>query len=177
MHNTDRNSIIDAVYVLNDIFDYLVAGTMVFNKYQTMYESGEFSQPGIVAIQKMCVSHLILALSKLIEFWKHYHYLVPNDLRAEMKATIAKLHSSDLKHFRNTVVAHIWDKKINRIRTQYEAIELLNRISGNNPKSFLLWLNNPDGNIYPKNLVSIVETLRDRLRKDYNVSTDEVFNR
>jgi hypothetical protein len=177
MIDIDKNSIRDVIYVLNDIFDCLVAGTMVFDRYQNMYESGEFSQPGIIAVQKMCVSHLTLGLSKLVEFWEYYHYFVPDDLRPEVKATVSKLQSRDLKHFRNTVVAHVWDKKLGRTRTQLEVIEQLNRISDNNPKAFLSWLNNPSGNVYPKNLVSIVETLRDRLREEHSVSAEEVFNR
>ncbi len=177
MTDTDRTSILDAIYVLNDIFDYLVAGTMVFDRYQKQYESGEFSQPGIVAVQKMCVSHLILGLSKLVEFWEYYHSVVPDDLRSEFKATVSRLQSQDLKHFRNTVVAHIWDKKLGRTRTQLEAFEQLKRISGDSPKAFLRWLNDPSGNIYPDNLVSIVITLRDRLCDDHNVSSEEVFNR
>jgi len=177
MTDTDRNSILDAIYVLNDIFDNLVAGTMVFDRYQSNYVSGEFSQSGIVAVQKMCVSHIVLGLSKLVEFWDYYHHLVPDELRPEVRAMVSKLQSQDLKHFRNTVVAHIRDKKLGRTRTQFEVIEQLNRISDNNPKAFLSWLNNPNGNVYPKNLVSIVETLRDRLRKEHSVSADEVFNR
>ena len=177
MTDTDRNSILNAIYVLNDIFDYLVAGTMVFRNYQMKYESGEFTQSGIVSVQKMCVSHLVLGLCKLVEFWEYYHHLVPEELRPEIKATISKIQSRDLKHFRNTVVAHIWDKKLNRTRTQFEMIEQLNRISDNNPKAFLLWLNNPNGNVYPKNLVSIIETLRDRLVKEHSVSSNEVFDR
>lgn len=177
MTNTDRNSILDVIYVLNDIFDNLVAGTMVFDRYQSKYESGEFPQPGIVAVQKMCVSHIVLGLSKLVEFWEHYHHLVPDELRPEVEAAVSKLQSQDLKHFRNTVAAHIWDKKLGRTRTQFEVIEQLNRISDNNPKAFLSWLNDPNGNVYPKNLVSIVEALRDHLREEHSVSADEVFNR
>ena len=177
MTNIDRNSILNAIYVLNDIFDYLIAGTMTFDSYQKKYESGDFSQPAIVAFQKMCVSHIILALSKLVEFWDHYHHLVPDELRPEVKATVSRLKSQDLRNYRNTIVAHIWDKKLRRTRTQFEAMEQLNRISGNNPKAFLLWLNNPSGNVYPNNLVSIVQTLRNRLSEEHGASAEEVFNR
>jgi len=177
MTDIDRNLILNAIYVLNDIVDYLVAGTMVFRNYQMKFESGDFTQPGIVSVQKMCVSHIVLGLSKLVEFWEYYHHLVPKELRPEVKATISKIQSRDLQQFRNTVVAHIWDKKLNRTRTQLEMIEQLNRISDNNPKAFLLWLNNPSGNVYPDNLVSIVQTLRDHLVKEHNVSAGEVFKR
>ena len=150
---------------------------MVFNGYQKLYESGELSQPGIVAVQKMCVSHIILGLSRLVEFWDYYHHLVPDQLRQEIKKTITRLQSKDLKHYRNTVVAHIWDKKLRRTRTQLEAMEYLNRISDNNPKEFLSWLNNPSGNTYPNNLVSIIEALRIHLCEEHSVSAEEVFNR
>lgn len=177
MADTDRNTILDAIYVLNDIFDNLVAGTMVFDRYQSRYESGGLTQPGIVAVQKMCVSHIVLGLSKFLEFWEYYHHLVPDEMRPEVKATVSKLQSQDLRRFRNTVVAHIRDKKLGRTRTQFEAIELLNRISDNNPKAFLTWINSPNDNVYPKNLVSIVESLRDHLREEHSISANEVFNR
>lgn len=177
MTNIERNSILNAIYVLNDIFDALIAGTMTFDSYQKKYESGGFSQPAIVAVQKMCVSHIILSLSKLVEFWEYYHHIVPNDLRPELKTTVSKLQNQDLRHYRNTVVAHIWDKKQNCTRTQFDAMEQLNRISGNNPREFLLWLNDPSGNVYPNNLVSIVQTLRDRLSEEYGAPAEEVFNR
>ncbi len=177
MTSTDRNSILDAIYVLNDVFDNLVAGTIVFEKYQSKFESGGLSQPGIVAVQKMCVSHIVLGLSKLVEFWEYYHHLVPDELRPEVKAMVSKLQSNDLRHFRNTIVAHIWDKKLGRTRTQFEMIDQLNRISDNNPKAFLSWINNPNSNVYPNTLVSIVVALRDQLRQEHSISAGEVFNR
>ena len=176
MSDINRSSVLDAIYVLNDLFDSLIAGTMVFDNYQSKFTRGEFSQAGIVTVQKMCVSHLILALNKLCEFWERFHHLVPAELRPEIKALVGKLQSGDVKEFRNAVVAHVWDKKRRRALTQFEAVALLNRISGH-PGSFLLWLNNPKDNAYPKTVVSIVETLRDRLRVQYGVTADEVFQR
>ncbi len=175
--NFDRNTILDAIYVLNDVFDCLIAGTMVFDRYQKSYERKEFSQPGIVAVQKMCVSHLVLGLSRLAEFWEHYQDIVPDDIKPYLVATISKLQGRDLRGFRNAVVAHIWDNKLNRTRTQLEIFEHLNRISDNNPKAFLSWINDPSGNVYPKNVVRVVESLRDRLRADHGVTAEEVFER
>jgi hypothetical protein len=140
MTDTDRNSILDAVNVLNDLVNDLIAGTMVFDRYQSKFTSGEFSQPGIVAVQKMCVSHLILGLNKICEFWEIFHDLVPVELKSEV-------------------------------------IEHLNRISDNDPSGFLLWLNNPNDNDYPKTVVSIVVTLRDHLRELHNITSDEIFKR
>lgn len=176
MMDTKRSSILDAIYVLNDLVDTLAAGTMVFNNYQSRFTRGKFSQPGIVAVQKMCVSHLILGLNKLCEFWELFHHLVPAELRPEIKVLVSKLQNRDVKKFRNTVVAHIWDKKLRRTPTQNEAIAELNRISGH-PGGFLLWLNNPNDNTYPRTVVSILHALRERLCELHGVTAGEVFQR
>lgn len=177
MTDIERESILDAIDVLNDLVNDLVAGTMVFANYQSRFVMGEFSQSGIVAVQKMCVSHLILGLNKLCEFWKVFHRLVPAELRPEMKALVSELQSRGIKEFRNTVVAHIWDKKRCRTRTQSEVIAQLNQISAGDPGGFLMWLNNPNDNAYPKTVVSIVQTLRDHLRDLHGVNEDEIFKR
>ncbi len=177
MTDTERRSILDAIYVLNDLVNDLVAGTMVFENYQSRFTMGKFSQPGIVAVQKMCVSHLILGLNKLCEFWEVFHHLVPTELRPEMKALVSELEKRGIKEFRNTVVAHVWDKKRRRTRTQTEVIAQLNRISASDPGGFLLWLNNPSDNAFPKTVVSIVQALRDHLRELHGVTEDEIFQR
>ncbi|OGW27030.1 MAG: hypothetical protein A2X56_07315 [Nitrospirae bacterium GWC2_57_13] len=177
MTDIERNSILDAIDVLNDLVNDLVAGTMVFANYQSRFAMGEFSQPGIVAVQKMCVSHLILGLNKLCEFWEVFHRLVPAELRPEMKALVSELQRRGIKEFRNTVVAHVWDRKRRRTRTQSEVIAQLNQISAGNPADFLLWLNNPNDNAYPKTVVSIVQALRNHLREQHGVNADEIFQR
>ena len=177
MTDIERNSILDAIDVLNDLVNDLVAGTMVFANYQSRFTMGKLSQPGIVAVQKMCVSHLILGLNKLCEFWEVFHRLVPAELRPEMKGLVSELQRRGIKEFRNTVVAHVWDRKRGRTRTQSEVIAQLNEISAGDPGGFLMWLNNPNDNAYPKTVVSIVQALRDHLRGQHDVSTDEVFRR
>ena len=177
MTKTDRNSILDAVFILNDILDALVAGTMVFDRYQSKYAEGEFSKAGIVAVQKMCVSHIVLALSRLIEFWQTYNRLVPIDLQPDVKAVVSKLQRRDLMQYRSTVVAHIRDKKLGRARTQFEAIEHLNRLSDNNPIAFLSWLNNAKDNSSQKTVACIVESMRDQICSENDVSAEEVFQR
>lgn len=167
MTAAERVLVLDAINVLNDIFYDLVAGTMVFQNYQSRFAMGKFPQSGIVAVQKMCVSQLILGLNKLCEFWKVYHHLVPAELRPEMKALVSELQKRGIREFRNTVVAHIWDKKRSRPRTQFEIIAQLNEISANCPGGFLLWINNPDDYTYPNTVVSIIQNLRDKLRELY----------
>lgn len=158
MTDTERSSILDAIYVLNDLFNDLMAGTMVLEDYQSRFTRGKIHQPGIVAVQKMCVSHLILGLNKLCEFWDVFHRLVPAEQRPEIKALISKLQKRDIREFRNTVVAHVRDNKLRRPQTQSEVIAQLNRISANDPSGFLLWLNNPNDDVYPKTVSALSET-------------------
>jgi hypothetical protein len=177
MSSSDRATVVDAVYVLNDLFDGLVAGTMVFEHYQARFERGQFSKEGIVSVQKMCVSHIILALCKLCEFWEVFHRVVPAEFRPQVKGLISKINQLDVVEYRNTVVAHVKDRKLGRVRTQFESMEVLNRISANDPRGFLGWLNNPRDNEYPKTVVSIVARLRDFLRETHLIASDEVFDR
>jgi len=177
MTDFDRTTILDAVYVLNDLFNDLVAGTMVFRHYQAQFERGHFSKEGIVSVQKMCVSHLVLALCKLCEFWEVFHHVVPAEFRPHVKELVSKINKLDAKEYRNTVVAHVKDRKLGRSRTQLESMDVLNRISANDPKGFLGWLNNPQDNEYPKTVVSVIVTLRDSLRETHQVTAKEVLNR
>jgi hypothetical protein len=177
MTDIDRITILDAVYVLNDLLDGLVAGTMVFEHYQARFERDQFSKCGIVSVQKMCVSHLILALCKLCEFWEVFHHIVPAEFRPQVKELVSKINKLNIREYRNTVVAHVKDRKLGRARTQLESMEVLNRISANDPRGFLDWLNNPNCYEYPKTVVSVVEMVRDSLREIHGVRPEEVFNR
>jgi hypothetical protein len=177
MNEINRNTILDSIYVLNDLVNDLVAGTMVFQNYQSKFVAGEFSQPGIVAVQNMCMSHLILALNKLCEFWDRFHNVVPAELRPEIKGLISDLQKRGVREFRNTVAAHIWDRKNQRVLTQTEMIAQLKRISGDSPGDFLRWLNSPYDHTSQKTVASMVEKLRDRLRELHSVDADEIFKR
>lgn len=177
MTDTNRKNIVDAIYILNDLFDGLVAGTQVIQDYQSRFERGQVTKESIVAVQKMCVSQLILVLSKLNEFWESFNDVIPPELRPEIGELVSKIGRLNVKEYRNTVVAHIRDTRNSRVQTQFEAMKILNRISANSPRAFLEWLNNPMDNQYPKTVLSIVAKLRDSLREAYKVGPEEVFNR
>jgi hypothetical protein len=172
-----RSEVLDAIYVLNDLADCFKVGTSVFNEYQSRFKMGQLDQPGIVGVQKMCVSHLVIGLFKICEFWKEYKALIPTELRPEVKALVSDLEKRGVVNYRNTVVAHVRDKKLRRTPTQYEAMELLNQISDGHPSRFLLRLFDPKDNTYPKTVASIVVKLRDRLRELHGVTPEEVFKR
>ena len=72
-----RDRALDAADVLNDFIGDFITGVMVFRKYEVHARVGKVPLDMMVGIQKMCLSHLVLAFAKFEEFWKHYHDVVP----------------------------------------------------------------------------------------------------
>ena len=69
MTNSDQDAI-DAVDTLNDLIGDLAAGTIVLRDYHQQYKTGgAFNLELMSAVQKMCLSHLVLAFAKQLEFW------------------------------------------------------------------------------------------------------------
>lgn len=175
--NTDRESAIDAVDVLNDLVGDLSAGTNVFRDYRDRLKSGSFSVVQMSAVQKMCFSHLALAFSKLLEFWQHYHDLVPDIHRDDLKRLNAELQNRGAKTFRNKVAGHIWDKKHQRPLRNSEIMLMLEGLIGSRADDFLNWINDVENNIYPKTILSIIETIRDSMVQEYSIVPSEFLER
>lgn len=110
----ERDAAIDAVDVLNDLIADLIAGTNIFKDYRQRLKSGSFRLEQMSAVQKMCFSHLVLSLCKLLEFWEHYHRLVPATHSDELKRLNSEIRRRDVEYFRNKVAGHTWDKKLQR---------------------------------------------------------------
>ena len=87
----NRDMAIDAVDVLNDLIGDLIAGTNVFIDYRQRLKSGQFRVDQMSAVQKMCFSHLVLSFCKLLEFWEHYHGLVPDTHRKDIERLNTKI--------------------------------------------------------------------------------------
>ena len=85
------------------------------------------------------------------------------------------LKNKKIVEFRNKVVGHVWDKDKRAPITDEEHDNYIKQIYGGNFESFLLWVNNPGNNIYPKTVVSIVEYTKNKIAKDYNIIDAEVF--
>jgi len=64
MSDTDRKRVLDAVDILNDFIGDLITGVMVFREYSRELKAGRITMVQMVPIQKMCISHLVLTLSK-----------------------------------------------------------------------------------------------------------------
>lgn len=58
---------------------------MVLREFNQHFEAQSLTLDQMVGVQKMCLSHLVLAMAKLLEFWEHYHSVVPADIAPDFK--------------------------------------------------------------------------------------------
>jgi len=174
----NRERALDAVSVLNDLIGDFVTGTMSHRVFLKSYKDEKITKDQMVGIQKMCLSHLALALCKCIEFWEKYHDLVGDEHRIEFKELITKITRKNVIDFRNRYVGHIWDKKKKRPLFSSEIMSYFDSFSADGSLyTFLDWLNKPNDNNFPLTVVSIVESLRDYLQNEYSIQPEEIIVR
>lgn len=177
MSTIDRKSAIDAVDLLNDLVGDISTGVMVFREYDQQYRAGHLTFPMMVGIQKMCFSHIILSLTKWLEIYKKYHFLFPPEAVTVCRNLNKVINQRKILNFRNVCIGHIWNKKTQSPLFLSEIMSRLEIIAGGNLTEFLKWLNNPEGNIYPNTVVSIIVKIRDKIVVKYKIKPDEVINR
>ena len=162
---------------MNDFVGDCIASVNIFNVYHRLAEE-QSKQNVLITVQRVCMSYLVIILDKWLEFYDRYSRYLPTDLHDECKKLSKELRSRNLEEFRNTCIGHIWDKKQDRPLYNSEIMARLNTITNNDLNKFMLWVNNPKNNVYPNTVVSVVETVRDRLIKDYNVDyNNEILNK
>jgi hypothetical protein len=131
----------------------------------------------MVSIQRICLSHTALALCKFTEFYDRFKTVIPTEHCDVCKALVREIADRGVVEFRNKCVGHIWDKEQNRPLVHSEIMVKLDRMTKNNFGEFLKWINDPSGNIYPRTVVSIVETVRDSLARQYSLTPNEIIAR
>jgi hypothetical protein len=114
-------------------------------------------------------------LFKWLELYDKYLSVIPDDLKDACRALMSKLKTRDVEKFRNSFVGHIGDNETNKPISNQDAEDLMDKITNGDRKAFLLWLNNPNDNIYPKTVVSIFSEVRNRIRDDNKLKKEEVF--
>ncbi len=177
MKDLTRTDAVDATDILNDFVGDLVSGVMVLIEYRAILLNDPAQKDALIAIQKMCLSHLILTLNKWLEFYEKYHSLFDGELKNECKELTKRIKNRNIDTFRNKCVGHIWDKNKKRPMYNSEIEKYLNKIMLNDIEKFLLWLNNPTRNEYPDSVVSIIEKCRESIVKKYNIGHDEILQR
>lgn len=172
-----RAQAVDAADLLNDVVGDLVAGTNVLREWYAAMTRGAADEGQVVAVQKMCVSHLMLTCSKLIEIYEKYNRVIPEPSRGQLKALMREFNRREIPAFRNKVAGHIWDKQAGRPLTQSEVTARLEVICSPDMPTFLTWLNDLTGNKSPENVVAVAEEARDALVQVFGLTPGEIVQR
>ena len=177
MSQRERAKALDAVDILNDFIIDLIAGVMVFREYQASFKRKPGTNGIELSINRLCLFHLTLSLSKVIEFWKRYKSIVPMGLKEPFKLLVKTLEGKKITAFRNKYIGHIWDDELNRPLLHSEIIGRIDKLTEDDLDGFMNWINNPKANSFPNTVISVVEATRDALMAKYQISNDEVINR
>ncbi len=166
---------IEAFQVLNEFVGDLVVGVRSLDIFESPAIANRVSSGTLTAMRRMCVSHVILTLSKFVEFYRHYRPQITSDCLDACKKLQKDLVSRGVVDFRNKRVGHIWDRDKQRPLTWKETEAYINSIVAGDEKAFLKWVNDPQGNRFPDTIIGIVEKTRDRIGEQNSLSSRDIF--
>lgn len=173
--NLDRTRAIEAYQILNDLIGDIVVSTRTIKIYESKKYKPLMTAVYKIAVTRLCVFQIVLSLNKILEFNRHYRSFVPNEMSDCWKIMIKEINSRGVKKFRNTLVGHIWNKQTKRPISNKEHNEFENQLYRGDFNGFLLWINNPNDNTFPKTFISIVETAKKKIAEDYKIVDSEIF--
>jgi hypothetical protein len=177
MRQDERAKAVDAVDVLNDLIIDLISGVMVFREYEASFKKRPPTNGLELSVNRLCLSHLILNLCKVIEFWTRYKSVVPTQLKEAFKSLVKTLEGRKVTEFRNKYIGHIWDDELNRPLVHSEVIRKIEILCEGDLNNVLNWINNPKANSFPCTVISVIETTRDALVATYQIGNDEIIKR
>jgi len=177
----EKTKIIEAYILLDNFLLDLIVGTRSLEIFNApVFKNTQYSHRGLV---RMSISHIILNLSKLMEFYEKYKDYIPDEPEIKMawKKLYKDLRGRDIKYFRNKVVGHIWDKKKGKPLGNNEVEKYYQSIIGPQEDTFFQWVNNTEENIFPQTVRSVVEYTRKRMldvykftKNDFLIDQDEL---
>ena len=165
---------IDAVTVLNYLVGDMVVPVRIREDYAARMGQTPAHPETAKAVNRFCLSQLVLALSKWLEFYDHYARILPRVCVSDCKALNAELKKRELKKFRNTVVGHIWNKENKRPLSGHEIEAAFQSLVNGDADVFVAWCNSTGKNTYPNTIVSIVERVRDEIIREHGISEVEI---
>lgn len=169
-----RERAVEAFWILNDFIGDLITGTRAFEYFEAPKFKAGATDEILRIYNKMADSFLFVTLAKWIEFYDHYHILIPADIRPICKRLRNELDQRGVREFRNKVVGHIWSKKHRRPLLPSEIEELDRRITNGDGMAFLKWINDPDNNRLGKTIVGTSEAVRDSIKVKWSLSDQEL---
>lgn len=170
-----KSKAVEAYRILNDILGDLVFGTRTIDHLFHPLLSSQMDKAYEIGVTRLCVFHLIISLNKYIEFYQHYKNIIPEEVRNSCKELMKILKAKQIPDFRNKFVGHIWDKNKKAPITDKDRDMFEQKIYEGDFNAFLLWINNPNNNVFPETIVSIIENTQKKLVEDYKIDDSEIF--
>jgi hypothetical protein len=131
-----REKAVHAADTLTDFIGDLVGGTALLRQWATDFKAGRVSEPVMVSVQKICVSHLVLALSKFTEFYSRFNQVIPSEYLGTCKTLAGEIRRKGVVDFRNKCVGLIWDKEQQRPLLHSEIMMRLARLTAGDMSGF-----------------------------------------
>jgi len=170
-----RMKAIEAFRMLNDFVGDLVAGTRSLEVFESPAFASKLGENTQLILRRMCLSHVVVTLSKWAELYDRYRAVIPNGQREACLSLRKEIDTRGIRDFRNAVVGHIWDDTLKRPLVRSEVDERLARVLGDSQQAFLAWINNPVSNDFPKTVVAICEAARESIRAEHGLNDAELF--
>ena len=169
-----RERAVEAYWISNDFIGDLICGTRAIEYFDTPRFKAGATDRVLQRHNKMAYSFIFITLAKWIEFYDHYHAVIPIELRATCKQLRNDLDKRGAREFRNKVVGHIWSKKHRRPLLPSEIEKLDKKITNGDESKFLKWINDPDNNRFGTTIVGTSETVRDKIKEKWSLSDQEL---
>jgi hypothetical protein len=163
---------LEAFRLANDLHLDLITGTQAYNIFQRLVSANPPRETVQIGIRRLCLSSVILSLCKWVEYYDLYKSIIPSDIQQHAKQLRNEIDRKGIPDFRNKIVGHILDDDTKRPITMEDVEKKLLSILGpNDINGFMRWVNNPDGNQFPDNVVMVIERVRERI-KEINAFTE-----
>ena len=167
---------IEAYRILNEFVGDLVAGTRTLELFESPGFASKIKESTLVTLRRMCLSHLVITLSKWTELYDFYKSVIPADAKDACLKLRKEIDRRGIREFRNSVVGHIWHKKLKRPLTASEIDSRLEAVFlGASQATFLEWVSNRVTNRFPETVVSICEHTRNRIGEESGLMKSEIF--
>jgi hypothetical protein len=155
----------EAYRLANDLHLDLVTGSRVYSLLQNMLSAKPASETIQIGIRRMCLWYVILTLSKWVEYYDKYKSVIPSDVQIHAKQLRNEIVRRGIRDFRNNTVGHVWNDETQRPITKEETEFCIQQILGSDDlNDFMLWVNNPTDNQFPRNVIMIVERVRSQIQ-------------
>lgn len=158
----------------HELMQDLIAGTQAYWIFQRQLQARPAREPVPTAIRRLCLMHLVIALSKWTELYKRYRAVISSKVGKDAKELVKVIEKRGIVAFRNKVAGHVWDDQTKRALTVQEIEERLSMVLGGDVDDFLKWINNPqESNV--GTVVGIIEKVCNQIQAKYGFTKEDLL--